>query len=445
VQALTEAAIPPVSIGPTRRLLAYVFAAGTVALAGSTMFMDRETAAATGGPATLTGSIAVGLLGPEIIAFVASRWSRRWLRTSELPNVNIRTRAHQFATVLTPITLATAITLGNIYSTTTMNDAYVDHHVDQFSADAVINSSSGVIAPELVDRVRQTPGVRAVSALATSKGWLERPYDGRGSEPLPLLGIGAPDGYTVPVTAGSLTNLTGPTVAIPEELREDTGVKLGDRVTMRLGDGAQVDVTVVALLDVSLDYAALVLPVDLLAPHTTAGLPTQLLVKGDNVVAPIAERIKEFPGTVVGGGGMLEENFAAGLDITAFINYLLAVLAIAYAAIAAVNTLAVSVLSRRRELAAQRLAGATRRQVRRMLLTEVSVIVLIALVLGTVISLFTVVPTAFASGEILPSGPIWVFLATITVAFLICWPVTLAASRLAMRKKAIDTINSPVE
>jgi membrane protein implicated in regulation of membrane protease activity len=76
-----------------------------------------------------------------------------------------------------------------------------------------------------------------------------------------------------------------------------------------------------------------------------------------------------------------------------------------------------------------------RRQVRRMLLVEVGVIVLIALVLGTVISLFTVVPTALASGVLLPSGPIWVYLVSIAVAFLIAWPVTMAASRLAMRKR----------
>src|SRR5256884_6334327 len=125
--------------------------------------MDRESAAATGGPATLTGSIAVGLLAPEIVRFVATRWASRLGRMSELAIVNIRTRAVHFATVLTPITLATAIALGNIYSTTTMNDAYLDHYVDQFAADSVITSSSGVIAPELVAAVHDTPGVSAVS------------------------------------------------------------------------------------------------------------------------------------------------------------------------------------------------------------------------------------------------------------------------------------------
>lgn len=442
IQALTEAAIPPVSIGPTRRLLAYIFAGGTLALAVSTVFMDRETATATGGPATLTGAIAVGLLAPEIVRFVATRWAGRLGRMSELAIVNIRTRAVHFAAVLTPITLATAIALGNIYSTTTMNDAYVDNHVDQFATDAVINSSSGVIAPELVAAVREAPGVEAVSPLATSRGWLERPYDGRGSDPLPLLGLGAPDVYPVPVTAGSLRDLTGQTVALPEGIAEDTGAKVGDRVTMRLGDGAAVEVAVVAILDVSTDYGSLVLPVDLLAPHTTAGLPTQLLVRGSG---DLLGAITKFPGTTVGDSGLLTESFTASQDITAFINYLLAVLAMAYAAIAAVNTLAVAVLSRRRELAAQRLAGATRKQVRRMLLVEAGVIVVVGLVLGTAISLFTVLPTAFAAGVLLPSGPIWVFLVTILLAFLIAWPVTLAAGRLAMRRKPIDAITMPVE
>lgn len=158
---------------------------------------------------------------------------------------------------------------------------------------------------------------------------------------------------------------------------------------MRLGDGSQADVAVIALLDSPPDYASLVLPAELLAPHTTSGLPSHVLVRaaaGDDA-GQLADALRSsaeaWPGTDVGSADLLRATFAEGLDIQAWINYLLAALAVAYAAIASVNTLTVAVLSRRREFAVQRLAGATHRQVRRMLLIEAAIIGVAGLVLGT--------------------------------------------------------------
>jgi putative ABC transport system permease protein len=115
----------------------------------------------------------------------------------------------------------------------------------------------------------------------------------------------------------------------------------------------------------------------------------------------------------------------------------------AYAAIASINTLAVAVVSRRRELATQRLAGATRRQVTRMLFTEGAIIATIALGLGTLIALCTVLPTAIAVGSIVPSGPFWVFPAVAFAVFAIVIPVTALTARIAMKRRAIDAISMP--
>jgi putative ABC transport system permease protein len=160
-------------------------------------------------------------------------------------------------------------------------------------------------------------------------------------------------------------------------------------------------------------------------------------------VSALTDRLKDWPGIAVGDDNALLESFQAGADVEAMINYLLAVLAIAYAAIAAVNTLAVAVLARRREFGAQRLAGADRGQVRRMLFIEGGIVAVTGLVLGIGISLFTVLPMAISTGEIIPSGPIWVFLAVVLAVFLIVWPVTSLSARLAMRKSPIEAVTLP--
>jgi putative ABC transport system permease protein len=446
VQALTEAAIPPVEVSPLRRMLAMMFAGGTVVLASTTMFLDPDTASAIGGPAVLTGAIAVALLGPELVRVLVGRMAPLIQRLAkydgQLAVINTRSRAVQFAAVLTPITLATAIALGNVYSQTTQDQAALEANVNQFHADAVVGSASGGIAPQVLDAIRRTPGVVTASALVTSQGWLEQPYDGRGSDPWTFVGMDAQDQSPVlatPVTAGSLRDLTGNSVALPEDQAEDLDLTVGSEITLRLGDGAQVQVKVVALLDNPSNFGSVVVPASLLAPHTDNGLATHVLVR-TNAMDTLRQGVQGFPGITVGGPDALSEEFAAGLGIQSWISYLLAVLAMAYAAIASINTLAVAVLSRRREFAVQRLAGATRSQVTRMLLVESAVIATAGLGLGTVIALFTVLPTAMAVGLVIPSGPVWVLLAVVVAVVAIAGPVTLVSSRLAMRSRAIDAL-----
>jgi putative ABC transport system permease protein len=454
IQALAEAAIPSAKVNPLRRTGAVICAAATVLLAGTTLFMPADTAAAIAGPAVLTGSIAVALIGPEIMAFVAGRFGpfiRRVAgRDATLAVINSRARAVAFAAALTPITLATAIALGNVYSQTTAQNAQVAAYTNQLKADAVISTDTGGISPDTLAQIRSTPGVGTASPLVTSSGWIEQPYDGNGSDPLRLLGVSAEDqGGTVlatDVTRGSLKDLTGNTVALPQDVADRLTLKVGDKITMRLGDGAQAQVTVIALLDSSSSYPNMVLPAELLTPHTTSGLSTQVLVKAadsTDVVSALTGRLKDWPGLTVSDDTALTNIFQASADVEAMIHYLLAVLAIAYAAIAAVNTLAVAVLARRREFGAQRLAGADRRQVRRMLFIESGIIAVVGLVLGTIISLFTVLPMALTTGQIIPSGPIWVFPGVVLAVFLIVWPATALSARLAMRRSPIEAVTLP--
>ncbi|WP_232663221.1 FtsX-like permease family protein [Pseudonocardia sp. TRM90224] len=451
IAALGEAAIPAVSTGPLRGQLALAFAAATVVLAGTTMFLDPATASAVGGPALLTGAIAVGLRGPELIVMAAALLGRIAGLSNHLAIVNTRSRAMMFASVLTPVTLAVAIALGNSYAQTTRNDAVASAYVAQFTADLVVAAPAGSTAEQLA-QVREIPGVAGATPLITSKGWIEQPYDGRGSDPAPLVGIDAANAdqesgtFAVPVVTGSIADLTGNTVALPQARAEALGITVGERVGLLLGDGARAEVTVVALLDAPVSQESVVVPAALLAPHTTTGAASQFLVRAapDTDATALGDEIgRRLPGATVGDTGLLAAGVQSALDVEAWINYLLAFLAFAYAAIASVNTLAVAVLSRRRELAVQRLAGATRRQVMGMLVIESGIIAIAAVALGTVIALCSVVPTAVAVGAGIPSGPVWIFLAVAVAALAIVWPATLLTARLAMRHRPIDTIALP--
>lgn len=446
IQALTEAAVPPVAIGKVRLIIGAVFAAATVGVGVSTIFMSPTNAAAIGGPAVLTGSIAVAVLGPLVIRTmlttrITAFLERRAGTNGVLAAINLRVRAVQFAAILVPITLATSIALGNIYSQTTQQKAAVEAYTDNLSADAVITSDAGGIPAGLFEQVRSTSGVTAASELVRSKGWIEEPYDTtHTSDPWPLLGLNGPV-YKGKVHAGSLDQLIGDTVALPPEAAKKLKVGVGDQIGVRLGDDALVKVKIVALVDGTSGYESILLPSALLAAHTTAGLPAQILLKTKD---PQAIDLQKWPGATIGDRDLLSAEYDAGLGIDTWIGYLLAAIAIAYTAIASINTIAVAVLDRRREFGLQRLTGSTRKQIAKMLYLENLVIAAFGLVLGLVAASFSIFPIAIATrGWPIPSGPVWVLLGWIVLVLLLVLPVTGVAGRLAMRTRPMDAVNSP--
>jgi putative ABC transport system permease protein len=448
IQALAEAAVPEVKLGRIRLIIGAVFAGATVAIALSTPFMGPANAAAIGGPAGLTGSIAVAILAPLVIqralvprvtALIEKRGT-----SGVLAAINLRVRAVQFAAILIPITIATTIALGNIYSQTTQEKAAIDAYTGNLSADAVVTTTAGGIPASLADAVRSLPGVTATSDLVRSKGWIEEPYDkSHTTDAWPLLGLNGPM-YKGKVKKGSLDDLTGNTVALPPGTAKKLKVDVGSELGLRLGDNALVKVKVVALVEGPSGYESLLLPSTLLASHTTTGLPSQLLLRTEKHKVPTAD-LSKWPGATIGNRDQLSAGYDAGLGVDAWIGYLLAGIAVAYTAIASINTIAVAVLDRRREFGLQRLTGSTRRQVRRMLALEGLVIAALGLVLGLFAAAFTVLPIAVATrGWPLPSGPAWIGLAWIAVVLLLVLPTTAITGRIAMRAKPMEALSSPV-
>ncbi|RZT19514.1 putative ABC transport system permease protein [Kribbella sp. VKM Ac-2569] len=446
IQALAEAAVPQVALSRVRILIGLVFAGATAAIALSTPFMGPANAAAIGGPAGLTGSIAVAVLAPLVIqrALIPriTRLVEKRGTSGTLAVINLRVRAVQFGAILIPITIATAIALGNIYSQTTQQQAAVDAFTKNLSGDVVITSTAGGIPASLTDSARSMPGVTAVSEVVRSKGWIEEPYDkSHTSDAWPLLGLSGPV-YTGKVKKGSLDDLTGDTVALPPGTAKKLKVGVGSEIGLRLGDNALVKVKVVALAEGPSGYESLLLPAQLLAAHTTSGLPSQLLLKTDNKLHP---DLSKWPGTTIGGRELLSEGLDTGLGVDAWIGYLLAAIAVAYTAIASINTIAVAVLDRRREFGLQRLTGSTRREVSRMLRLEGVLIAALGLVAGLVTAAFTVFPIALATrGWPIPSGPVWIVLIWVAVVLLLVLPTTAITGRIAMRSKPMDALASPV-
>jgi putative ABC transport system permease protein len=302
--------------------------------------------------------------------------------------------------------------------------------------------------PGDVEAVRAVPGIATASALVTSTGFVESPHDdAQGEDGWPLVAISGEAAPAIlgPAETGSLADLGGDTVALTADHAHALGTGVGGTIVMRLGDGAEADLRVVALLPAREDFEVIVLPVDLLATHTTDHLPSHILVRSGadanvgRMMASLRELARGRAGVEVGDRADLASAFAGDQDVKAWVNYVLVGVIVAYTSIALVNTLVIATRERWREFGAQRLVGSTRGQVMQMMVAEATIVAVAGIVLGTLASAATLIPFSLAmSGRLMPSGPIGIYVAIVCVVAGLTVVSTLVPAWLAMRPSPVE-------
>ncbi|RSM78578.1 ABC transporter permease [Kibdelosporangium aridum] len=443
-EALAEAAIQRKWLTPTRLIFGIISCAGGLALGiVSVTAMSGPIAASTAGPAVLCWAIGFTLFAPGATKAVMALLRLPIRALTKVPGSlaanNTRMRAVKLASAVAPVMLASGFAFAQIYTQTTSAESAQRAYTQDLRADAVLVSGNGGFSPDVVDTVRSLPGVTAASEWVTSKGFIEAPYDPELSdEGLELQGITASGASltAVPIVAGSLKDLSGDTIALPADHASSMGLRVGDKLTMRYGDGQTSRVTVVALIEPRQGYEIALSPAATLAQHTSAGVASQIMVSGDT--SAIAAR---FPNDRLADRSTLTEAYAADLETQAMINYLLAGMIILYTAISVINTLVVETSDRRREFGLLRLSGARRGQVLRMIGVEGAAITLAGLILGTIVSAGTLVPFSLAAlDSVVPYGPIWIYLAVSAAAGLLTMTATMVPAWVALRTRPADTV-----
>lgn len=215
-------------------------------------------------------------------------------------------------------------------------------------------------------------------------------------------------------------------------------MKPGGALSLTLGDGVPVRLTVVAVYARGLGFGDLTLAHDLVARHVDNPLATSVLVRTTRTQTELATTLREFPAVRVLAPARAESIQAERRQANAEVNHLAMGLVLAFTAIAVVNTLAMSVSERVREFAMLRLAGATRRQVLRMLRTEALTVLLLATALGSGIAL--AVLTAFSvgmTGSAAPAVTPLVHLTVVGFAGLLALVATALPGRAALRTRPV--------
>ncbi|SDU36903.1 putative ABC transport system permease protein [Jiangella alkaliphila] len=449
-QALTEADLQTRTMGAWRWVFGLLALSGGIALGVVTVtVMSGPLTSSTAGPAVFLWAIGLALLAPVLTRAMTAllQWPVRAVAgvSGHLAVLNARGRTARTAAVVTPIIMLTGIATGTLYLQATEDAVNRETFTRGLVADAVVTSSVSA-EPELVDRIAALPGVAGASELVRSTGFVESPHDdSQSDEGWTLQGVTAAGAAaTTPVTTvdGAMTDLTGDTVALDADHARSLGVGIGDELTLRLGDGAAATVEVTATFDAADDYDTLLLPADLLAPHTTTGGAHEILVAADGgSAAPVLAELRELaaatPGLAVADRAALFDDYGDQQRTLAFANYTIVLMIVAYAAISVINVLSASTGARRREFGLQRLTGATRAQVLRMVSAEGVLVAAVGITLGTLASVATLVPFSLArADQLTPSGSPLIYLGVVAVALGLTLTATLLPAWRALRQRA---------
>ncbi|WP_326689152.1 ABC transporter permease [Streptomyces sp. NBC_01795] len=452
-EALSDAALDERWVHPVRIILGVLCLAGAGTLALLTVLLfDGPIAASTAGPTVMCAVIGLALFGPgitKVVTVLVSPLVRVVTGPSgELAVLNSRARTVRMASVVVPVMLASGMALGNIYLQTTQEQVTKEAFRENLRADAVLTAPAGGVDPGLVDRVRSLDGVAAAGAYVSTTGFVERPRSAQSEDGLPLQGVTGRDASsTTAVTPvkGALKDLTGRTVALPEALAKKADRDVGDTIRMRLGDGAVVPLKVVALFEGRAGFETALAPSSVLAPHTTTGLPQQIVVRADSRTSQgeLTAALREFAATQPGlGVADRDALLAANADdarMQAWVNYLMVGMIVAYTAIALVNSLVLSVSNRRREFGLQRLNGATGGQVLRMITVEALLVTGVGLLLGALAASTSLIPFSVAASDSwIPSGPLWIAGAVVGTACTLALGASLLSAWSVLRHRPVE-------
>ncbi|MGW4023658.1 ABC transporter permease [Streptomyces sp. NPDC005009] len=261
--------------------------------------------------------------------------------------------------------------------------------------DFIIQSDNGqLITPQAVEAVKASPEVDRV----TEYKWTEADFTTPDGKTLKDTAITAADptyatDLRVETVAGKLGDAYQPdSMSVHEDFAKDHGIKLGSEIEVAFKDGETGTLTVRAITSSEgvVDAGAMYTSIDTLATYVPADkMPLDMLLfasakdgQTDAAYTALKDALHDYPQYTVRDQTDYKEALKDQIGQLLNMIYGLLALAIVVAVLGVVNTLALSVVERTREIGLMRAIGLSRRQLRRMIRMESVVIALFGALLG---------------------------------------------------------------
>ena len=390
-----ETAFAPTRFRKRRIVFGLLVTAAGVALLLAGLFQDEGNRLANIGAGAVIIFLGVAVLSPLIARPLAAVIGWPFARVFRLPGRlarenamrNPRRTASTAAALMIGLALVAFVSIlaASIKASATQ---VLDKSV---AADYILTTQNfQPISTQVVTRLQDRPEVAEVTGVRMGSFKLNGAVKG-------LSGVD-PQAYDQVVrtetTAGSLADLAQGGVAVKDTVAEDQGWKLGDDVPMEFPRNSVQQEPIRAIYkdnNLNGDY---LIGLGEYAKGYTDQQDQLVLVKAAPGVAPATAKaaiegaLQDFPNVQVQDQAAYKASTARQIDqLLGLVSALLG-LAILIALFGIVNTLALSIFERVRELGLLRAVGATRRQLRSMIRWEGVIIAVLGAVLGLVIGAF---------------------------------------------------------
>ncbi|MFJ6012578.1 FtsX-like permease family protein [Streptomyces sp. NPDC092952] len=306
--------------------------------------------------------------------------------TGMLARENASAGVRRTAAVAAPVIITVALAASLMGTTATISEAKADEARRQITADLVATAGGEgrALSDEFVRRARAVPGVTVSATRSTGVTVLEEGValvksEARAVDPAAHAAVSR-----LPVVAGRLADLDDDSIVVNEEWLT---TKVGDKVSVWLGDGRKADLRIAAVLATGTGSNGVYL-----TGHNAAGAPVDRVDLAlprdgaDSAAAALGAAAKATGVQLLTGDQWVEAHYPRSSKNTRLGLWMILGIALVYTGIALANTLMMATSDRVRDLASLRLTGATKGQVLRLVGAEALVVVAVGTVLGVVIA-----------------------------------------------------------
>jgi len=429
VPARRAARIPPIAAlrevaAPVRALGARI-AGGTavtgigVALLLLGLFLQFDNAIAVVGIGALATFVGVSMLAPLVAAQFA-RFAGAPLRrmgiVGRLAQENAIRRPRRTAATASALMIGVALVSVIAVFQASAKASVAAAFRNDFDSDFQVQLSSfgdplsSGISPALTERLRGVPELDAVV-----RGRLGQYRSGPAGAEKFVLGVDGPLGEVVAIemAEGSLGDLGPGTALLSEAEAGSLGASVGDFVRVQVQSGAFIELTVVGIFEESPLGSPLIIDLATYEQFISFRLDMFIYMQVDDGIDPAVARpqvervVEEFPNVKLTNTEELISDTEEQID--GLLNLLVVLLgfAVVIALLGIVNTLALSIAERKREIGLLRAVGMQQRQVRRMIRWEAVLIAVFGGLLGLVVGVSLGAAIVLAVGQGLTLAVPW--------------------------------------
>ncbi|GAB2597926.1 ABC transporter permease [Streptomyces capparidis] len=344
-----------------------------------------------GAGVTLTGVIvltpllsrpAIALAGPVL------RWfgvSGKLARQNAVRNP--RRTAATAAALMIGLTLISGLTV----IANSMRDGIDKMAGDSLKADYTISMAGyRPLSPDVARTLERDPQVTAVSPLRRA----DVEVDGRAETATGVNPAAIGDLLRLDFTSGSLKGLEGDGVIVDDDLARDRGWKVGDTLPVTYdSDGAKASYTVAGVYRGNDMIYGIMAPTTAVDPHLRDVLDSQVMIntrggESDRAEEAVQRALGDNPAVKVQTVREVSDEYGSMITQMLTMLYGLLAMAVIIAVVGVVNTLAMSVFERSREIGMLRAVGLDRGGIKRMVRLESVVISLFGAGLGIGLGVF---------------------------------------------------------